>query len=204
VELDMLREGLNTLRSLKGRVHSHADCRCNCEVCGGQDDDVDNQSQNCQAHKSAFNGTTKLWQAIVCDKMDANLWHQYDCLMGLCTECGVSKLQFCQYELRPPEQFVLNWKCFKKTFVGQGEDGQPKKKIREVFKKTSVPEFLDYFLSNLAKFVIHNYVARWQDSQCQNAMSDLPADMILSHIDFVENYSFQIQNEIQSMQWFSH
>jgi hypothetical protein len=35
-------------------------------------------------------------------------------------------------------------------------------------------------------------------------MSDLPADMILSHIDFAENYSFQIQNEIQSMHWFFH
>jgi hypothetical protein len=35
-------------------------------------------------------------------------------------------------------------------------------------------------------------------------MSDLPTDMILSHIDFAENYSFQIQNEIQSMHWFSH
>jgi hypothetical protein len=35
-------------------------------------------------------------------------------------------------------------------------------------------------------------------------MNDLPVDMILSHIDFAENYSFQIQNEIQSMYWFSH
>jgi hypothetical protein len=171
-------------------VHSHADCRCNCEVYRGQDDDIDDQFHNCQAHKSTFSGTTELWQAIVCDKMDADLWHQYDCLMELYTECGVSKIQFCQYELRPPEQFVLNWKCFEKTFVGQGEDGEPKKRIREVFKKTSIPEFLDYFLPNLAKFVIHNFVARWQDSQCQNAMSEFPADMILSHIDFAKNYSF--------------
>ena len=35
-------------------------------------------------------------------------------------------------------------------------------------------------------------------------MNDLPKDAILSHIDFVENYTFQIQNEIQSMHWFSH
>jgi hypothetical protein len=35
-------------------------------------------------------------------------------------------------------------------------------------------------------------------------MSDLPEDTILSHIDFAENYSFKIQNEIQSMYWFSH
>jgi hypothetical protein len=35
-------------------------------------------------------------------------------------------------------------------------------------------------------------------------MTDLPEDAILSHIDFAENYSFKIQNEIQSMHWFSH
>jgi hypothetical protein len=39
-----LREDLNTLRSLKGGVHSHADCQCKCEVCGGQDEDIDDQS----------------------------------------------------------------------------------------------------------------------------------------------------------------
>jgi hypothetical protein len=202
VELDMLREGLNTLRSVKGGVHSHAQCRCNCEICRGEDDD--DGFENCKAHRTTFTGTMALWRAIVCDKMDDDLWHQYDCLMGLCGECGVSKLKFCQSELQAPEDFILNWKCFEKTIVGQGEDGQPKKRIREVFKKTSVPEFLDYFLPNLTKFVTHNFVARWQDSQCQNAMSDLPADMILSHIDFAENHSFQIQNEIQSMHWFFH
>jgi hypothetical protein len=46
---------------------------------------------------------------------------------------------------------------------------------------------------------MHNFVARWQDNQCQNAMSDLLADMILSHLEFAKNYSFQIQNEIQLM-----
>jgi hypothetical protein len=28
--------------------------------------------------------------------------------------------------------------------------------------------------------------------------------MILSHIDFVENYKFHIQNDIQLMHWFFH
>lgn len=200
VELDLLREGLNELRSLKSGVHNHAQCRCNCEVCRGGDEDSD----KCNANKGTFTGTTALWQAIVCDKMSDELWHKYDCLMGLCSECGVSKLQFCQLELNPPMDYTLKWKCFEKVVVGQGEDGQPRKRITEVFKQTSVREFLDYFLPNLTKFVTQNFVARWQDSQCQNAMNDLPADMILSHIDFAENYSFQIQNKIQSIHWFSH
>ena len=100
--------------------------------------------------------------------------------------------------------FLLQWKCFEKTIVGHTKSRQPKKKIRKVYKHTIVSEFLDYLKPNFTKFVTHNFVARWQDFQCHTAMSDLPKDTILSHIDFAENYSFKIQNEIQSMHWFSH
>jgi hypothetical protein len=34
-------------------------------------------------------------------------------------------------------------------------------------------------------------------------MGDLPKNVILSHINFIENYTFQIENEIQSMHWHS-
>jgi hypothetical protein len=34
-------------------------------------------------------------------------------------------------------------------------------------------------------------------------MDNLPLDTILSHIDFVENYSFKMKNEILSMHWHS-
>lgn len=34
-------------------------------------------------------------------------------------------------------------------------------------------------------------------------MDNLPCGVLISHIDFAENYSFAIQNEVQSMHWFS-
>lgn len=34
-------------------------------------------------------------------------------------------------------------------------------------------------------------------------MDNFPLDTILSQIDFAENYSFEMQNEIQSMHWHS-
>jgi hypothetical protein len=54
--------------------------------------------------------------------------------------------------------------------------------------------FLDYLRPKLQQFIKHNFVMRWQDTQCRLAMVNLPCDCILSHIDFVENYSFQIHN----------
>jgi hypothetical protein len=199
----MLQEGLNNLRHLKNGLHSHANCQCNCGVCT----DTDRDNENCKAHTKTYRGTTALWEDVVCSKIETDLWHKYDCFMGLCNNCGVSKLPLCPLEVLPTgnsEPFLLQWKCFEKTIVGQTEAGQPKKRIREVYKNTSVSEFLEYLKPNLTKFVTYNFVARWQDSQYHITMADLPEDAILSHIDFAENYSFEIQNEIQSMHWFSH
>jgi hypothetical protein len=55
----------------------------------------------------------------------------------------------------------------------------------------------------LQKFIKHKFVARWQDSQCRLAMSNLLEDVLLLDIDFVENNTFQIENEIQLMHWYS-
>jgi hypothetical protein len=107
---------LNTLRSLNGGMHSHAHCRCNRQVYRGNDNDF----EMFKTYKTTLSATTILWQAIVCYKMDDDLWHQYDCLMGLCTKYQVSELQLCQFKLQPLEEFVLNYKCFEKIDIGQG------------------------------------------------------------------------------------
>ena len=39
--------------------------------------------------------------------------------------------------------------------------------------------------------------------ECRLSMKEMPRDVLLSHIDFAENYSFEIQNEVQSMHWHS-
>jgi hypothetical protein len=70
--------------------------------------------------------------------------------------------------------------------------------------QTSTKKFLKYLRLKLTRFVAHNFVARWQDHQCYLAMENLLDDAILSYIDFVENYTFQMQNEIQSMHWTTH
>jgi hypothetical protein len=163
VELDMLWEGLNNLQHLKAGLHSHANCQCNYRVCT----DTDHDNENYKAHTKTYKGTTALWEDVVCSKIETNLWHKYDCLMGLCNDCGVSKLPLCPLEVLPLgnfEPFLLQWKCFEKTIVGQTEVGQPKKRIKGVYKNISVSEFLEYLKPNLTKFVTHNFVAKWQDS----------------------------------------
>jgi hypothetical protein len=67
-----------------------------------------------------------------------------------------------------------------------------------MYKETTPFELVKYFKLTLQKFISHNYIARWQDSQCKLAMEGLREGQILSHIDFSENYKFQTQDEVQS------
>jgi hypothetical protein len=81
--------------------------------------------------------------------------------------------------------------------------GKPKKRLKEAFKETHVHVFLSYMEKTVTTFVTHNFKARWQDEQCQLMMKNVPEGIIASHMNYAENYSFAIQNEVQSLYYFS-
>ncbi len=47
-------------------------------------------------------------------------------------------------------------------------------------------------------------MARWEEKQFKNRITSFPANIVVSIVDFVENYSFQVQNEVQSMHWHTY
>jgi hypothetical protein len=57
---------------------------------------------------------------------------------------------------------------------------------------------VNFIKPTLQKFIRHNYIARWQDAQAGLAMSSLQEGDLLSHLDFAKNYTFQVQDEVQS------
>jgi hypothetical protein len=156
VELDMLREGINYMRDARKGVH--ATCTCRCQVCAHSSND---EGVSCGAHEVVFKGITKLWQEVVCPKLETKEWYKYDCLMGQCLEC--ENLPLCPNELNGRKNALVKWPCFQSEVIGTRLDGQVKKKIKEVFMETSAMEFLHFLKPKLVKFVIHNFVARWQD-----------------------------------------
>lgn len=196
VEIDMLREGLNRMRDSRRGIHFVEKCQCECDVCLFRLED-----SNCKAHLKTYPGTTALWQEIVCLKPENAEWHSLACVMGDCSECGISKLPTCPFE--SSAETNVTWKCFENEVIGLTRDGKPRKRIIEVYKETPSSVFLDYLKSKLPQFVKHNFIARWQDVHCRLSMENLHGDWILSHIDFAENYTFEIQNQIQSMYWCS-
>ncbi len=61
---------------------------------------------------------------------------------------------------------------------------------------------IEYLEPKLKEFVIHNFVAKWQEKEFKAYVPNLPPNTIVSCIDFFENYAFKIQNKIQDMHWF--
>jgi hypothetical protein len=73
------------------------------------------------------------------------------------------------------------------------------KKLTFVYKKTTLDEMIDYLKPKLLHFVKHNFVACWEDKQFKACLKAFPNQSVVSIVDFADNYSFEIQNEIQSM-----
>jgi hypothetical protein len=138
----------------------------------------------------------KYTKAVFVVRESFDVWHKLDYLMGDCTQCGFHLLSLCPLELSDSNTFCLKWKCFEYYQVGvDAKMGKPKKRLKEAFKETHVHVSLSYMEKTVTTFITHNFKARWQDEQCQ-LMKNVPEGVIVSHIDYAENYSFAIQNEV--------
>ena len=204
VEMDLMRVGLNTLREEKRGLHAQRGCSCACAVCSTVLDDAAADGVCCDAHHSVYKRITQLWEACLCPKLEFAEWHNLSCLMGECEDCGVETLPLCPHELSSEEEPKLRWKQFSYVQIGMDrETGKPKKRLQEVYQETSPVLFINYMKPKIAAFIKHNFIANWQDHQCKEMMRNLPEGVLVSHIDFAENYEFQIQNEVQSMYYMS-
>jgi hypothetical protein len=127
------------------------------------------------------------------------MWHKWHCLMGTCTDCGLELLKVCPLELGSNK--LMKSKCIGYKVVGTTEDGVPRKAVILEYQETLARELVEYLKPKLIAFVLHNYVASWQDYQFKELFRSVPRDTLISCVDFSENYTFKIQNEIQSMHW---
>ncbi len=124
------------------------------------------------------------------------------CVMGDYDLCGVNSLPIyhiwgggvlkCHGEM---ETFFYGTNCYQKW--------GGKKKLKFVYKSIDSSELLEYMKPKLQFFVHHNFVARWQD-MIKYCLENFPNDVVVSVVDFTRNYSFEIQNKMQSMHWYKN
>lgn len=65
----------------------------------------------------------------------------------------------------------------------------------------SVDDFIDNFVSRLPKLLKHSFLSKQQSSYFNKVKENLGEQEILVVLDFAENYSFKIQDEVQSYHW---
>jgi len=182
VEIDELRIAIYNMKKF-GKVCSH-------------------ESGKCTASCEILSHLTALWESIVCPRGESEEWHKLECLLGECSMCGVDhKMAFCEYELQESKTTLVEWKRFSLEST-VSKKRKLLKKLTLIHKLTSPTELIEYFKPKLQFFVQHNFVARWQDQKFKNCLRSFPQDNIVSIVDFAKNYTFEIQNEVQSIHWF--
>ena len=152
---------------------------------------------------SRYAGVTALCEELLCPKLEGEEFYQPKCLLGACNRCGVRFFKVCPREQVIDPTRTIQWKQFQYEAVGTSVDGQPKKRIKEVLMTTSFSDFLDFFSPIVQQFIRHNFVAKWQSNEAKLLQLCLQRRTCLTHIDFSENYTFEAQNEIQSMYYHS-
>ena len=66
------------------------------------------------------------------------------------------------------------------------------------FHQVQVCEFIPEFFGKIQDYIQHIHMAWWKDEQFKQCRDMFPLGTILSVVEFVENYTLQPQNEIQS------
>jgi hypothetical protein len=67
----------------------------------------------------------------------------------------------------------------------------------------NIDEFIDEFMENLLKLKTHSFIANRQKESYSELKEGLTEGEVLVNCDFAENYSFILQDEIQSYHWSS-
>ena len=99
-------------------------------------------------------------------------------------------MQVCPSEVSSEK--LIKWKRTGYETIGVGEDGKRKKAIKIQYCETKPSELIDYLKPKLREFIVHNFLASWQDVQFKELFTSIPYGTLISCIDFSQNYSMKI------------
>ena len=71
----------------------------------------------------------------------------------------------------------------------------------KVIRSLSVDEFIDLLVGAIDNLTSHSFIAKCQAKYPKRRKEELADNCALVLVDFAENYSFVVQDEIQSFHW---
>lgn len=66
-----------------------------------------------------------------------------------------------------------SWRRFEKEFAGETCEDKQKKVVRLEYKVSSLLEFLRYAALKMKDFLMHNFIAQWQDKEYKLCVQNL-------------------------------
>ena len=131
----------------------------------------------------------------MCPKAESNSYHRKECVHRECDRCGVNNRELLNEEKDVSHNAPLvTWQKFEYVPLGQTQDGQEKKKLQLVKKKTTPGVMFDNLKSLLRDFSSHQFRASWQSKQMKDLIEHLPPEHVCCIHDYSENYSCTSQN----------
>jgi hypothetical protein len=193
MKLIYFMEGLNEQRM--DREGTHSGCACACWGVCGRGCTLTN---SCAAETTCFSGLSALCNFVLCTKADSTPWHDLNCLLGTCLHYGPEKM-FWVCPIEQSSTQIVRWKQFGKQVTGTTEDGKERTHVKVEYMEGPPADLIDRLKTSLKFFVTHNFLARWQNEEFKQQLRDLPVNSVLSCVDFNENYTMKVQDEIQTM-----
>jgi hypothetical protein len=196
--------GFNNMRAHSVHLEGgEGPCTWGCDFvcCKPIEGNVASRVVTCQAAFHTYKHSSELWEKLLCLRSLGSEWHSIRCLRGQCSDCGLHRLPICDKELDPGNNSSVEWRRFEKVNAGKTKSGESKIVLRLEFKSTKPRAFLAWATPKIKQFVLHQFIAKWQDSQYKLCAANLRVGEVMSLINFAENYSFKGQNEIQSQHW---
>jgi hypothetical protein len=139
LEIDELQGALNNMRTKFG-IHFNS-CDCFCEIfCQSADE----ESSKCVGALTTYPTLTIfLWELVVCPYDEYSEWHNKDCLLSTCENCGVDIIPICHVEEKGSSNILVSSKHYsaKKILIKKPME---KKKLILLHKSSSCNELINY------------------------------------------------------------
>ena len=126
---------------------------------------------------------------LVCNLNEKN------CMLHSCSQCPERhQLQKALEKILDDNDFDVDHSTKCKQWIYTDEN-------KLIDMQLLVSEFIDMFLEKFDLLRRHHFIANAQSAFFQSTKQTLPSDIVIILLDFVENCSFLVQDEVQGYHW---
>ncbi len=127
----------------------------------------------------------ELMEMVVCSR------ENNECMVHRCYKCpGTTPLRAYLQDALASDQQEIPFKQWQST-----------DRSELVNQILAVDEFIDLLVNSIDKLTSHSYIAKCQAKYFADCKGNLPENSLVVVGDFAENYTFVVQDEIQSFHW---